>query len=121
MLGCVLSADRFASGYGRVQVEGRSRRAHIVAWEERHGPVPKGLELDHKCGNVACRNVDHLEPVTHATNCRRGRQTKLTEGLAAEIRGLLAAGWRQIDIAAAYGVHQTLVSLIKLGKAWAPA
>lgn len=47
------------------------RGAHVIAWEKRNGPVPDGLELDHLCRVRACRNPDHLEPVTHAENSRR--------------------------------------------------
>jgi len=30
-----------------------------------------GLELDHLCREQWCCNIDHLEPVTGAENCRR--------------------------------------------------
>lgn len=56
-------------GYGRL---GNSRYAHVVAWEAVNGPVPEGLELDHKCRVRRCINADHLEPVTHAENMARG-------------------------------------------------
>lgn len=49
----------------------QQKGAHIVAWELAHGPVPKGLELDHVCRNKACSTVSHLEAVTHAENVRR--------------------------------------------------
>lgn len=47
--------------------------AHIFAWNLLVGPVPDGLELDHLCRNTVCVNPDHLEPVTHQENVRRGR------------------------------------------------
>lgn len=46
--------------------------AHRVAYELIVGPIPEGLELDHLCKNPRCVNPNHLEPVTHAENCRRG-------------------------------------------------
>ena len=41
------------------------------AWDEYQSLVVSGLELDHLCRNPTCINVDHLEPVTPAENCRR--------------------------------------------------
>ena len=46
--------------------------AHKFAYETLVGLVPDGLELDHLCRNPSCVNPDHLEPVTHAENLRRG-------------------------------------------------
>lgn len=58
--------------------------AYRIAWEDEHGPVPAGLELDHACNNRACVRPSHLEPVTHEENCRRAaeRRTKCRNGHA---------------------------------------
>lgn len=50
----------------------RVARAHRWRWEQEHGPVPEGLELDHLCRTTLCVNPEHLEPVDHRTNLRRG-------------------------------------------------
>lgn len=60
------------NGYGLVTVAGKNARAHRVSYEARFGPIQAGLSLDHLCRNRACINPDHLEPVTHRENCRRG-------------------------------------------------
>lgn len=65
-------------GYGLVSVEGRLRGAHVVSYELAKGPVPEGLVLDHLCRVRACINPDHLEPVTHGTNIRRGTVSTVT-------------------------------------------
>lgn len=49
------------------------RRAHTVAWEARHGPVPDGKVLDHTCRRRSCRAVIHLELVTQSENELRKR------------------------------------------------
>lgn len=61
------------AGYGHLNIGGgRYAMAHVVLYEDRHGPVPDGLELDHLCRVRHCVNPDHVEPVTHLENVRRG-------------------------------------------------
>ena len=56
------------NGYGTYQ----DRPAHRVVFEQLAAPVAEDLDLDHLCRNHQCVNPAHLEPVTHAENCRRG-------------------------------------------------
>jgi hypothetical protein len=68
---------RLPRGYGWFTVTLGPRRrvtmyAHRLAYELLVGPIPPGLELDHLCRNPSCIRPDHLEPVTHAENMRRG-------------------------------------------------
>jgi hypothetical protein len=66
-----------AKGYGRfTSSRGRLFLAHRWAWEQHHGPVPDGREMDHLCRNRACVNVAHLEAVTHQTNLRRAPRNR---------------------------------------------
>ena len=62
-------------GYGSATgSDGKTRKAHRVIYERVKGAIPAGLELDHLCRNPSCVNPDHLEPVSHRENCRRGNQ-----------------------------------------------
>src|SRR5688500_4996363 len=63
---------RHPLGYGHVRYGNRTSAAHRVAWELINGPIPEGLTLDHLCRVPACVRPDHLEPVTHRENVRRG-------------------------------------------------
>ena len=62
-------AGRNAYGYGMFA---KYHLAHRFSYELLVGPVPVGLELDHLCRVRSCVRSDHLEPVTHLENCRRG-------------------------------------------------
>lgn len=69
---CLTWTARKEFGYGRFFWEGKTRRAHRVAYEVPVGPIPDGLQPDHLCRNRACVNVEHLELVTSQENTRRG-------------------------------------------------
>lgn len=77
--GCwVWTGYRNAGGYARftaVSTDG-PMFAYRFAYEQRFGPVPSGLQLDHLCRNKACVNPEHLEPVTQAENIRRAAAAK---------------------------------------------
>jgi hypothetical protein len=70
--GCQLWLGATIEGYGVVGHEGKIRRAHTLAYELKNGPIPDGLEPDHKCRVRCCINDAHLEPVTRGENVRRG-------------------------------------------------
>ena len=59
-------------GYGIMGIKRTSTRAHIVAYELMHGPVPAGLQIDHTCRNRRCVNALHLEAVMSRVNTLRG-------------------------------------------------
>jgi hypothetical protein len=59
-------------GYSSFRYEGRSQPAHRVAWKLLVGPIPDGMELDHRCRNVLCVNPDHMRVVTHKVNSLAG-------------------------------------------------
>lgn len=60
------------NGYGEIRVNGKLTYPHRVVWEALVGPIEDGLEIDHLCRVPTCCNPDHLEPVTHKENVRRG-------------------------------------------------
>lgn len=45
--------------------------AHRLAYEERYGEIPEGLQIDHLCRVRWCCNPDHLEAVTPRVNSLR--------------------------------------------------
>ena len=80
-LGCT------TAGYASVyfyEANGRpSTYGHRLAYELWKGPIPEGLELDHRCRTKCCVNPDHLEAVTREVNLARWRQAVGLVGLTA--------------------------------------
>lgn len=106
-------------GYGTLNRKDKSRWAHIAFYEEVHGPLPKGMVVDHLCRNPGCVNPDHLEAVSNATNIRRGAVAKLTMEKAEEIRRLYATGqYAQVQLARKFGVSQPVISKVVLHQSW---
>ena len=87
------TGDSTPDGYGLVGREGRTERAHRVAYEMVHGPIPGGLVIDHLCHNPACVRVDHLHAVTLKENSenRAGSQRNSSSG----VRGVVWIAERQ--------------------------
>ena len=51
---------RNEKGYGVVAVDGKTPKAHRVAWELENGPIPAGVCVLHRCDNPPCCNPAHL-------------------------------------------------------------
>lgn len=60
-------------GYGHMYFGGKMRYAHRLAYQNEHGPIPEGLDIDHLCRVRNCVNPSHLEAVTRQTNLLRGQ------------------------------------------------
>lgn len=76
-----------AYGYPKYRTYQHVDAAYRVLWADIHGPIPKGMELDHLCHSrdLACTagpnclhrrciNPAHLELVTGAENLRRAHR-----------------------------------------------
>lgn len=116
-------------GYRRihVQINGKVRNVsvHRLIWTIANGPIPDGLQINHKNGIKDDNRLDNLELVTpsenirhaldvldcdrpwkHATDWRPGRP-KLTTKQRQEIREQRANGALLREIAADFGISTT--------------
>lgn len=63
-------------GYGML---GGKRFAHRVAWEREHGPIPRGLTVDHVAARGCiwrdCVWTAHMEIVTQSVNTQRSSRS----------------------------------------------
>ena len=53
-----------ADGYFRYRFDGVLTMFHRLMWKLKKGDIPKDYEINHKCNNRGCCNVDHLECIT---------------------------------------------------------
>lgn len=103
------------AGYGRFTAKKAigETQAHRAAYVLFCEPLPRNLEVDHKCRVTACVNPAHLEAVTREENMRRApktglkfggpangerqrRKTHCPQGHAyAETASFTSAGWRR--------------------------
>lgn len=104
-----------AHGYGNMRRGGRNYLAHRWHFEQVHGPIPDGMQLDHLCRVPLCVNPEHLEPVTNAENTRRGRKAKLTPEVVELIRG---SSERTSLIASRLGLSYDTVWAARTGRSW---
>lgn len=101
--GCHLwMGHRTVDGYGQFRV-GTVVYAHRYAYEQVHGTIPKGMQIDHICNLRFCVNPLHLQMVTPQQNnmligIRTGDsdvyvwERALDEGLAVELSDLQPDG-----------------------------
>lgn len=82
--GCIVSTSHKLNqdGYLRKCIGGRLVMYHRYVYEQHNGKIPNGYEVDHKCKNRACCNVEHLQLLLsseHRTKDNTGRNGKRKE------------------------------------------
>jgi len=115
-------------GYGIIQHRrGYALRAHRVSWIIKHGQIPPGMVICHKCDNPPCVNPSHLFLGTKQENTndmvRKGRMKKPPVRFGeqhhratipnSEIERIRASNETYGSIAAKYGVSPKTIYRIK--------
>lgn len=74
------------NGYGVLRVNKRTVNTHRLAWILRHGEIPEGKEVCHRCDNKPCCRDEHLFLGTPLENSQDAAK-----------KGLLARGERNFN------------------------
>jgi hypothetical protein len=128
------SGSRTAKPYGQLSVGWKRRshklKAHRVAWELTHGPVPDSFVVCHRCDQPLCVRPDHLFLGTAADNSadmvakgrmsqgERHTRTKLTMAVVRDIRARSFGPGELATLARLLGVSRSTLYLIRKGKNW---
>lgn len=105
--GCIvpISHKLNADGYFRKVIGGEWVMFHRWIWEKTHGEkIPEGYEINHKCKNRACCNVEHLEMLEgseHAIESNTGRNGDRKE---AAKQYWTKTKYKGVDLAKEFGV-----------------
>lgn len=129
--GCIeWQGSRDKDGYGTLRSGRKDYKAHRVAFERVHGPIPHGMVVCHTCDNPPCCNIDHLFLGTAADNTQdsvskgrhvhgtRSANAKINDHVVAQIRRMVSQGSSQTKAAKVFGIDQTTVSRIMRRKSW---
>lgn len=73
-------------GYGVINIDNVATQAHRVAWMLTHGPIEKGLHIDHMCYNTLCVRPVHLRAVTAKQNIEN--RSKVNKNNTSGVRGV---------------------------------
>lgn len=130
-LGCTCGST---SIYGTHGYQGKTYKAHRLAYELTHGPIPNGMLACHRCDNKLCVNPDHIFLGTQKDNIsdmyRKGRnrnvslrgeenhRSKYTTNQAVDVKTLRLNGTSMKQISELTGVSEPAVNSICQGRVW---
>lgn len=121
---------RNPAGYGQLRVNRKAWLVHRFVYHHCVENVPDGLVVMHSCDNPSCCRPRHLQLGTHNHNQQdkilKGKgnggesngRAKLTQLQIEEIRTRVAAGEKQIHLAAEFQVNRSCVSKIVSKTNW---
>lgn len=126
------TASTRGKGYGGFHSHGVMYAAHRFSWILKHGSVPEGLHVLHRCDNPACVRPSHLFLGTNADNVadkmskKRHRNlqgekhplSKLTDQDVKQIRKLQSEGALHRELAKQFNVTKGTIGFIIRQETW---
>lgn len=123
------NGPRSRGGYGVVHSKRQIIRAHRLAWELAHGPIPIGLVVCHHCDNPPCCNPSHLFLGTDTENVAdresKGRTAKGDGHRRSILRAQDIPAIRALEgtmtlhaVATRYGVNDSTIWCVWKRKTW---
>lgn len=120
---------RTSTGYVTVKNHsGHVAQVHRMVWEAVHGPIPEGMQINHKNGIKHDNRIANLELVTPSENtlhsyrmnlrCAKGEnngRAKLTE---ASVRAIRRSSEPTRVLADRYGVSMTTIQDVRAFRKW---
>jgi len=128
--GCYICTSHWCTSqwYPRLSIKDKTKTIVRFLWENKYGPIPKGLVVRHLCNNPMCINLEHIRVGTQKENIHdqikvgtfvRGEKNghaKLTEKT---VRSILANHIdTNIELAEKYNVSMDLIYQVRKGMIW---
>jgi hypothetical protein len=130
LFGCHVCTSHYA-GKDRPMItrSGKKYPLSRFMWEQKYGPISKGLFVCHKCDNPKCININHFWLGTQKENCEdcsnKGRSNKpkgennhLHKLSIPNVKKIYFAIGVQKKIAKKYNISQQTVNSIKRNINW---
>ena len=129
--GCMMWTAYVRNRYGAFRIGSKVKQAHRVAWEMKHGTIPEGMNICHRCDTPTCVNPDHMFIGTQKDNMQdcaqkgrmdhRGEKNSFAILDEDDIRAIRALRGKktQEEIAKMFGTARGNIANIMTGHSWA--
>jgi len=89
---------------------GKLKMLHRIEWEKVHGPIPEGFEVDHKCKNRQCQNVNHLQLLRKSSHKTKDNSERYLEKTLSILKWIKEnPGNKPKEVAKLLGVKRSLI------------
>lgn len=82
--------DGYIRLYAGKNQKPRCQLAHRMVWKKNYGDIPEGYEVDHKCKNRACCNVEHLQILSRSEHKTQDNQMRYKQRIESVIQDIIS-------------------------------